>query len=120
MVIDDEADLLTITTKMLETSGYKVHAFSSPVEALDHVKNGCKDCAIVVSDIRMSEMSGFELVRYIKELRHEMKIILMTAFKINKEEAQIVLPSTPIDAFVKKPFRSTELVDAIHSCAVNS
>jgi CheY-like chemotaxis protein len=46
-----------------------------------------------------------------------MKVVLMTAFEINKEEAQMVLPSTPIDAFVSKPFRTADLIQAIRECA---
>jgi CheY-like chemotaxis protein len=114
MIVDDETDLLAIVRKMLEGQGYSVHPFASPETALDHVKDdGCTDCSIVISDIRMPNMTGFELVRHIKKLRPEMKVILMTAFEINKQEAQLVLPSTPVDAFVNKPFKTSELVTAI-------
>jgi len=117
MIVDDETDLLAIVRKMLEGQGYSVHPFASPETALDHVKDdGCTDCSIVISDIRMPHMTGFELVRHIKKLRPEMKVILMTAFEINKHEAQLVLPSTPVDAFVNKPFRIRELIEAIKLC----
>ena len=120
MIVDDEPDLLAITGTMLENRGYKVHAFTDPIKALDHVKvDSCKECSIVVSDIRMPGMSGFELVRYLKEARPEMKVILITAFKINKEEVQKVLPSTPVDGFVTKPFRSADLIEAVKlACSV--
>ena len=113
MIVDDEPDLLTIVRKMLEGHGYSVHPFTRPETALDHVKNGCKDCSIVISDIRMPDMTGFELVRHVKGLRPEMKVILMTAFEISKQEAQLKLPSTPVDAFINKPFKTLELVTAI-------
>jgi CheY-like chemotaxis protein len=120
MIVDDEPDLLAITGTMLENRGYKVHAFTDPIKALDHVKvDSCKECSVVVSDIRMPGMSGFELVRYLKEARPEMKVILITAFKINKEEVQKVLPSTPVDGFVTKPFRSADLIEAVKlACSV--
>jgi DNA-binding NtrC family response regulator len=120
MVIDDESDLLAVSRKMLQKSGYDVHAFDSPVTALEHVKNGCEQCIVVISDIRMPEMSGFELVRQLKELCPGMKVILMTAFKINKEEAQLVLPTAKVDGFLTKPFRSTELIEAVKQCASQS
>ena len=113
MIAEDEPDLLATTRMMLEKESYKVHGFSSPIAALSHVEDGCKDCKLVLSDIRMSGMSGFELVRRVKELRPEMKVILMTAFKIDMKEAQIVLPSTKVDAFLNKPFRSKELIEAV-------
>ena len=113
MLVDDEPDLLDMIRKVLEKEGYKVHGFTNPISALSHFENGCKDCSLVLTDIRMASMSGFELVRRVKDLRPEMKIILMTAFKINQSEAQIVLPSTKVDAFLNKPFRSTELIEAV-------
>jgi FixJ family two-component response regulator len=68
-VVDDEADLLAKTRMMLEKEGHKVHGFTNPVTGLNHVENGCKDCSIVISDIRMPAMSGFDLARRLKELR---------------------------------------------------
>ena len=67
----------------------------------------------------MSGMSGFELIRRLKEVHPEMKVILMTAFKIDMKEAQIVLPSTKADAFLNKPFRSKELIETVKQvCSV--
>jgi len=113
MIAEDEPDLLATTRMMLEKESYKVHGFSNPITALSHVEDGCEECKLVLSDIRMSGMSVFELVRRVKELRPEMKVILMTAFKIDMKEAQIVLPSTKVDAFLNKPFRSKELIEAV-------
>jgi CheY-like chemotaxis protein len=113
MLVDDETDLLAITTKWLEKGEYSVHGFADPIKALEHLNSGCMVCSIVVSDIRMPGMGGFELVRQVKVLRPEIKVILMTAFKINQSEAQLVLPSTKVDAFLKKPFKTAELIEAI-------
>jgi CheY-like chemotaxis protein len=118
MVVDDEPDLLAVTAQLLKNAGYSVHPFTNPEKALEHVKvDDCKECSVVVSDVRMPGMTGFELVRYLKVLRPDMKIILMTAFQINREEAQIVLPSTHVDDFVNKPFRNADLIEAIKECA---
>jgi CheY-like chemotaxis protein len=121
MTVDDEPDLLAITKKMLEQDGYVVHGFKSPIKAVEHVKDdGCKDCSIVLSDVRMPGMSGFELVRKLKEARPEIRVILMTAFEMNNREAQIVLPSTKVDAFLSKPFTKSNLIEAIRKCSISS
>jgi DNA-binding NtrC family response regulator len=117
MVIDDEADLLAMTTKMLKKNDFEVYGFNNPVKALAHIKdNGCKDFSIVISNVRMPGMSGFELVRKIRDLCPDIRIILMTVFEINMAEAQIVLPSTKVDAFLNKPFNPAELIHAIKEC----
>ncbi|MGH9878327.1 MAG: response regulator [Nitrososphaerales archaeon] len=118
MLVDDEPDLLAMTKEVLESSGYEVHAFSSPDGALLHTREkGCKDCMLLVSDIRMAGMSGFELVRQMKQLRPELKVVLMSSFVIHKGEFEKVMPSFQIDDFVKKPFTKAEIVEAIRRVA---
>jgi FixJ family two-component response regulator len=119
MVVDDEPDLLATTKRMLEQEGYKVHAYSNPMIALGHVQEGCKECGIMVSDIKMAELSGFELTRRVKELRPELKVILMSSFIIHKGEFEKVLPSAKVDDFVQKPFRKQDLIEAIKNAAVD-
>ena len=116
MVVDDEPDLLAITKIMLEKKGYLIHGFTDPKEALLHVQEdgGCTDCKLVLSDVRMPSMSGIELVERIKNLHPELKVILMTAYKVSEEESQVVIP---VDAFLNKPFRSAELIEAIDKAA---
>src|SRR5919197_1206951 len=113
MVVDDDKDILTVTSRALEQSGYEVHGFSDPIAALEHVENGCEQCEVLVSDVRMPNMTGFQLVRRIKELKPSMKIIMMTAFEVNKPEFESVFPSTPIDRVMRKPFLPSLLADEI-------
>ena len=117
MLVDDEPDLLATTRMMLEKNGYQVHSFGMPDEALHHIKEqGCKACVLVVSDIRMPGISGLELVRHIKEIRPETKVILMSSFIIHMGEFENVSPPLKIDSFVKKPFTTADLVGAIKKC----
>ena len=113
MIVDDEPDLLNLTKKFLETEGYEVHAFSSPGAAIQHVKQGCTTCTIVVSDIRMPGMSGFELVRQLKEMLPDTRVVLMSSFVIHRDEFRKVMPSLNVDEFVMKPFTKADLVEAI-------
>lgn len=117
MVVDDEPDLLALTKKFLESEGYQVHSFGSPEAAVQHVKQGCTTCTIVVSDIKMPGMSGFELVRRLKEILPETRVVLMSSFVIHKAEFEKVMPSLDVDGFVMKPFTKADLVEAIKNIA---
>jgi DNA-binding NtrC family response regulator len=113
LIVDDDIDTLTVTGRSLEHSGFKVHAFVDPLTALQHVQNDCKYCQVLVSDIRMPALTGFQLVRKVKDLRPEMKVIMMTMFEVNKPEFEAVFPSTPIDAVIRKPFTPSQLIEKI-------
>lgn len=113
LIVDDDIDILTVTGRSLEHAGFKVHAFVDPLTALHHVQNDCKYCQVLVSDIRMPGLTGFQLVRKVKDLRPEMKVIMMTMFEVNKPEFEAVFPSTPIDDVIRKPFTSLQLLDKI-------
>jgi two-component system nitrogen regulation response regulator GlnG len=114
MVVDDEKDILTITKKALEMNGYEVHAFDNPKLALQHAKDGCKTCSkVIISDIRMPGMTGFELVKQLKELHPHSKILLMTSFEIQKREFDKVFPSIQIEELIEKPFTISRLIEAV-------
>jgi DNA-binding NtrC family response regulator len=113
MVVDDETDILTIVGKGLENNGFSVAGFADPVKALQHFENGGDTFNIVISDVRMPKLTGFQLARRIKELHPEIKIILMSAFEINKPEFDKVLPSTKVDGFLCKPFSISQLLEVI-------
>jgi CheY-like chemotaxis protein len=68
---------------------------------------------LVLSDIRMPQMNGYELVIKIKTLKPKIKIILMSAFEIREGELSRVLPSIKIDGLISKPISLKNLVEII-------
>ncbi len=61
----------------------------------------------------MPALTGFQLVRKVKDLRPEMKVITMTMFEVNKPEFEVIFPSTPINAVIRKPFTASQLLEEI-------
>lgn len=114
MLVDDDKDILQTVGRGLENIGYEVHGFSDSVKALEHIENGCKECQMLVSDIRMPNINGFQLVRRVRELRPEMKIILMTAFTVSMPEFRAVFPSTHVDEILTKPFMPSKLAEKVN------
>jgi len=97
----------------LQEVGFSTEAFTNPLEAFEHFRRHPADYFLILSDIRMPLMSGFELVRQIRSMRSEVKVVLMTAFEIDKSEFVKVFPSTTIDGIIRKPFSTNQLMDVI-------
>jgi CheY-like chemotaxis protein len=112
-LVDDELDNTTILKKILEQSGFSVHAFNDPKKAVEDFKANGKDCTVVLSDIRMPGMNGFQLAREFSQHRPDVRIVLMSSFEINKAEFGKVLPSTDVAAFITKPVSKNQLLDTL-------
>jgi two-component system cell cycle sensor histidine kinase/response regulator CckA len=110
LVLDDEIDIATIVKKSLQGLGFRVSAFTDPFVALEYFKLNFKICcSMVISDIRMPGLNGYEFAIKVKVIKPEIKVILMSAFEINDIELSNVLPGIKIDAFLQKPFSIRKL-----------
>src|SRR5919204_2728535 len=113
LAIDDEYDIVNLIQKSLQRHRFKVFTFTEPSAALEDFISHSKDYDIVISDIRMPGMNGYEFVRKVKERNPKVKVILMTAFEIDDKEFHNVLSDIKIDAFLQKPFSIGQLNDLI-------
>jgi CheY-like chemotaxis protein len=93
LALDDDFDIIVIIKSALQKQGFVVFAFTDPYLALEHFKINANDYGLVISDVRMPGMNGFEFVRRVKELRPDIKAILMTAFEINDIKNSKLLPA---------------------------
>jgi CheY-like chemotaxis protein len=109
LVLDDEFDIINPIKHSLQRIGLHVYAFTDPNLALEHFRINCKDYILVVSDIRMPGMNGFEFVRRVREINPAIKVLLMSAFEINSTELSIGLGGAKIEGFIQKPISLHEL-----------
>jgi CheY-like chemotaxis protein len=117
MIVDDEKDILSILKSGLETrGGFIVDAFSSGEAALQAFTDQAPDrYDLILTDIRMPKMNGFELYRKIREKNTSIPIAFITAFEINEDEFSRVMPSTKVRGFIKKPIRIPELIERLNA-----
>ena len=114
MIVDDEINFATNIAKLLRANdeGLNVFAVYSAKEALKQLDNTCYD--IIVTDVRMPEMSGIEFIEAIKKKWPETSIIVMTAYG-----AQDIMENafnTGTLFYIEKPFR-IEKLEALISMA---
>ena len=113
LIVDDEVDIITSVKRWLQDNGLKVYGFSDPLQALEYFMNNSGNIDLVLSDIRMSKMNGYELVKKIKTIQPETKVIFMTALETDRLEVSKILPSIKIDGFMLKPGSLENLVNTV-------
>ena len=120
LVIDDEFDIVNPIKCSLQKQGFNAYGFTDPLLALEHFKNNSNSIDLILCDIRMPQMNGYELVRKIKTLQPKVRVILMSAFEINDLEFSKVFPSIKIDGFISKPVSLKSLTNRIKNRLDNS
>ncbi|MFH2138825.1 MAG: sigma-54 dependent transcriptional regulator [Candidatus Omnitrophota bacterium] len=101
LLVDDEKDLLEWLTVVLETEGYVIKRAATADEALKVFKKEPFD--MVITDIRMKEMNGIELLRQVKMHNPEIIVLMMTAYA-SVETAIKALRYGAYD-YLTKPFK---------------
>ncbi len=116
LAVDDENAIVDIIKQSLQRQEFKVCTFTDPFKALAHFNSASKEDYhdIVLSDIRMPGMNGYEFVRKVKERDPKVKVVLMSAFEINDKEFHNLLPDVKVDAFLQKPFSLESLRNIVN------
>src|SRR5690349_13948227 len=91
LVVDDEYDIVNLLKQSLLIDGFKVSVFTDPLIALVHFVLHFNEYGVVISDIGMPSMNGYEFVKHIKKISPKVKIILLSIFEIEDKEFLNVL-----------------------------
>jgi DNA-binding response OmpR family regulator len=109
LAVDDEPDLTKLCSLALEYHGFKVDTFNDPQEALSNYRPGYYD--LVILDIKMPKMDGFELYDEIKKKDHKAKVCFLTASELYYEEfRKKEYCALDRDLFIRKPIDNEELL----------
>ena len=107
LVVDDEADITSVLKIGLGRRGMEVTTFNDPLIALEQLKRR-HDYDLIISDIRMPNMSGFELYREMRKIDGDTPIVFMTAFEIYQSEFEKMFPDVKPKFLLKKPIGIAE------------
>ena len=111
LVVDDKEVLATMLQRMLQGLGYQVRSSCNSLEALALIKQDPMAVDLLITDMTMPHLTGFELAHKALAIRADLPIILCTGFSdlINKEKAQAL----GIRAYLMKPVSVRDLSQAV-------
>ena len=109
LVVDDELGMRQFLTHLLQREGHVVRVAENGNEALDVMRGQPPD--LIISDIRMPDMGGVDLLRAAREMLPEVEVIMMTAFA-NVDTAREAFLLGAYD-FVQKPFDNDLLKETV-------
>lgn len=110
LVVDDEPRMIRFIRMNLELEGYHVVEANNGLEALDQVRKHLPD--LVIMDVMMPKMDGFESLRLLREIS-TVPVILLTVK--SDEEDRIHGLELGADDYVTKPFSPRELVSRVNA-----
>ena len=97
----------------MNKKGFHVFGFTEPLLALEHFQINIKRYGLVISDLRMPGMNGYEFIKKVNEIKPEIKVFLMTAFEINDAEFRRLLPKVKIEGLLQKPISLAHLISTV-------
>ena len=116
LVVDDESDMRIALSHALSRSGYSVETASSGFEALEKFKS--EQFSMVITDLKMPEMSGMEVLDEVKKLSPQIPVIMITAYGTINNAVEAMKEGA--SDYILKPFSSETLDAAVKKVRLNA
>jgi DNA-binding NtrC family response regulator len=113
LIVDDEADVTFVLKRALTDNGFEqVDSFTDPLLALKGFRKDLYD--LLILDVVMSQMDGFELYEEMKSIDNDVKVCFITAFEVNYQALRAVFPTVTstddLGCFIKKPVEIQQFI----------
>ena len=105
MIVDDDPEVRVIVAEFLEDFGYQVLQADGGAQALDLLAQ-TPDLRMIITDIRMPDMSGVELAEVATQRQSDLKIIFISGYFVSQQVER---------RFLRKPFRMRTLEAAVRA-----
>ncbi len=122
LLVDDENDILNLFCDCLQKFGYETIPFNNPVDALNYINtSNISNCSLIITDYKMPQMSGIDLIKKIREkdTDYKIKIMLISAFIKSDLNVDDILKILKIDKIIEKPIHLENLMDEVKKLTLN-
>lgn len=114
LVVDADDQVRSAAHSLLERYGCTVEAARDGAEAISLVRAGCGEAYdVIISDIRLPDMSGYELLLKLRDIIDPVPLVLMTGFGYDPGHSIVKARQAGIELVLYKPFRIDQLLDTI-------
>ena len=110
LIVDDSANTLEVLKRNLTAADYQVFTAPGVSEAIEILEQTPLD--LVITDLKMPNISGMDLVRHIRENFRDTEVMMITGYP--SIEGAVEAVKTGAEEFLAKPFTDTELFSAVH------
>lgn len=109
LVVDDAPDTLELIQRNLSSEGYGVFTAGDVAEAIKLLESAAVD--LVITDMKMPEVSGFDLIRHVRENSPDTEMMMITGYPSVPDAVKAV--KTGAEEYLPKPFTDEELLSAV-------
>ena len=109
LIVDDSATTLEVLQRNLASAGYRVFTAPGVAEAIEILEGTALD--LVITDLRMPEVGGLDLVRHVRENFRDTEVMMITGYP--SIEGAVEAVKTGAEEFLAKPFTDEELLSAV-------
>ena len=110
LIVEDEKELLMTLSEQLSLEGYDVATADDGEQALAVLQK--KKFSLVVLDLKLPKVSGFDVLKFLKQKSLQSKVIVLTAYADLKNVTMV--KDLGADDVIEKPYELGDLIDAIH------
>ena len=113
LIVEDSPSELELMSHYLQESGYKVVKAHGAKEAIEKIKTEAPN--LIITDLVMPDMSGFELCRFLKKNSETKEVPIVICSSKNQDIDRLWAMRQGAEAYVTKPYTLEELLRAIKS-----
>lgn len=114
-IVDDEADICELLEGILEDEDFGIKTFTNPLDVLKGLEED--DPELILSDIKMPEMTGLELLVKCQKIKPKIPIVLVSGYMTVEDCIQALADGA--SGFVQKPFNADQIINISHN-AINN
>ncbi len=118
LIAEDNEDMRDLIQEVLEDAGYETIAAANGRQALAHIEKENEVIDLVITDVRMPEMTGDELLAKVRELRAEAPVIVITAFGSVEQAVEMVKAGAY--QYLTKPFDNRDILRLVEEALEGS